>query len=151
MREQSELSKDRQVVKKLLNYLYYLGIVFLVFTCQQNDKFPLDPFFQELEKKSPEDVIKRFKAAPLDSVVLNHKKYSAIFVDAAAAVLEDSTQIKLFEDFLDENEMTSEQDLYTIIAAFHKRLHNEKVQWNELREEMINLSNRHNEKKIWKT
>lgn len=132
-----------------MNYFYFLTIVVFVFACKPYT-FPLDPFFNELALKSPQATLIRFKTAPLDSVVLNHLEYTEIFDDAAASVLQDSTQQRLFDDFLKENNMTSEQDLYTIIAAFHKRVNNKKVCLNKLRTEMINLSNKNNEQKYGK-
>lgn len=150
MEEQLKFINSKELRCEISVLVCFLTVVFLFFACKQHSEFPLDPFFRELEKESPTDVIKQFKSAPLDSVVLNHKAYSAIFVDAAAIVFEDSSQAKLLEDFLEKNEMTGEQDLYTIIAAFHKRLHNEEVRLHDLRAEMIDLSNKYNERRYGK-
>lgn len=149
MREQLNFNEKNDKLKKKMGYSYYLVIVILFFACRPYT-FPLDPFFNELALKSPKTTLMQFKIAPLDSVVLNHLEYSEIFDDAAAIVLQDSTQQRLFDDFLEKNNMDSEQDLYTIIAAFHKRLNNEKVCLYKLRTEMIDLANRHNERKYGK-
>jgi hypothetical protein len=122
--------------------------LFFLLGCQSENRFPLDRFFTDLETHSPQAVLIQFKNIPLDSAVLNHKEYSEIFVEAASVVLRDSSQMLLFENYCEDNEisLTYEADLYTIVAAFHKWLNNEAINIKHLRLEMIKMADEINEK-----
>lgn len=137
------------MVMKKLKYSIFLGctVIILCFSCQKNNDFPLDPFFNKLEETSPKSVLNEFKNSSMNSVVINHDKFSEIFTDAASIVLQDSSNKRLFENYCEDNSLslTYKQDYYTIIAAFHKRLHKKTVNIEKLKQEMVELSNEHNE------
>ena len=126
-----------------LNFTLLATCLVLSFGCRENSDFPLDPFFEDLKKNSPKDVLEQFKAAPYDSAVIGYEQYSEIFTEAAAIVLQDSAQMILFESYFEENgiSLVSKQDIYTIVAAFHKRLNNKKVDIKSLRQEMVSAQN----------
>ena len=69
-----------------LNFILLATCLVLGFGCNETSDFPLDPFFEDLKKNSPKDVLEQFKAAPYDSAVIGYAQYSDIFIEAAAIV-----------------------------------------------------------------
>lgn len=128
-------------------YLIFFTCIVFVFSCMKKSDFPLDPIFEDMKKNIPKNILEEFSGLPLDSAVINYKKYPEIFVDAATVAFQDSSQVILFENYCKVNglSLNYEQDYYTIIAAFHKRLNTKGIDIKELRKEMIELSNMINE------
>lgn len=120
----------------------------LSISCQNNNNFPLGPFFKALEANSPKDVLVQFKNAPFDSVIIHYDNYPEIFTDAASIVFQDSSQVRLFEDYCKNNlSLTYMPDFYTIVGAFHRWLNNKPIEIEQLRQEMIEISNNLTEEK----
>lgn len=136
---------------KLSSSLIFVFLL-LSLSCQKNSDFPLNSHFEKLKEESPDSVIIQFKTAPLDSAVINYDRYPEIFSDAASVVLQDSAQLVLFENYFKENgiDLKYKQDLYTIVAAFHKWLNSKTINIKKLHQEMIDMSNQFNEKKYGK-
>jgi hypothetical protein len=134
------------------DFLSILIFIFLSLSCQRNSDFPLRQHFKSLKENSPENVIKQFKTTPIDSAIINYDKFPEIFSDAASIVFQDSAQVVLFENYFKENgiDLEHKQDLYTIVAAFHKWLNNEKINIIKLHQEVIEMSNDFNEKRYGK-
>ncbi len=124
-------------MKVLVFILLFLGSI----SCN-NKGIYLNDFFEQLEIKSPKEVLKEFKDSSLDSVILNNRRYDAIWVETAGIILADSTEAAHFNEFLKLNNLEyGDQSKWTIIAAFHKYLHGEPYQIPELLDQMNNLSN----------
>ena len=121
-----------------------ISFLFLV-ACVSQNEFELDSFFKSLEQESPEGLIAKFKTDAIDSVVLNHKEYSLIYVDAAAKVLEGTSQVNAFEDFITKYDLTMQQHSLVIIAAFHHWLNNRPIDIELLKIEVRDLINRNHE------
>jgi hypothetical protein len=149
MKRQSKFNSFYMFYKDFLSILIF---IFLNLSCQRNSDFPLRQHFLNLKEYSPKNVIKQFQTTPLDSAVINYDKFPEIFSDAASIVFRDSAQVVLFENYFKENgiDLEYKQDLYTIVAAFHKWLNNEKINIKKLHQEMIEMSNEFNEKRYGK-
>lgn len=126
-------------------YFFYLLIV-IISSCRQPTY--LEEHFDELQQLSPPMLIQEFKQMPLDSAIINNERFSEIFVVTANVILSDSLKQNALKTYLKSNniDLLGRQDKWTIVAAFHKYLNNEKFEIYELWQEMVKFSNSEYEK-----
>lgn len=129
--------------------LFYLQLIIIIISCKQQPT-DLEKHFDELRQMSPPMMIQEFKQMPLDSAVINNERFNEIFVATANLILMDSLKKDALEIYFKSNniDLLGRQDKWTIVAAFHKFLNNEKYEIYELWEEMVKLSNSEYEKQF---
>lgn len=131
------------MANKTLTYF----LIFFIFSCCHNTSY-LEVHFQELHRMSPPKLIEEFKQMPFDSAIIHNERFNEIFVKNAKVILSDSAKAYALSEYFKNNniQLLGRQDKWTVIAAFHKYLNNEKYDILELWEAMSKLSNKEYEK-----
>ena len=128
---------------KNLNFMVTILFLHILLLTSCQNPFPLDSLFEEIkiQTKNP-SIIDDFKNLSLDSAIINYEQYPEIFVNAVAVALEDSTNKKIYLEFLKNNEINryNKFDGYLVIAVFHQRLNKKRIDLDNLRKTIYKVS-----------
>ncbi len=137
----------RAEAKRILipNYEKILILALLFIMACVNKEQPLDNFFKQLESESSKIELQKFKNMPLDSVLINYRKFDGIFVEVAGEILKDSTYLNEIVLIYRENhiQMVGRESLWLLTAAFHEYLNNRQYDFPKLWKHMKELGDRH--------
>ena len=118
----------QQIKSGLTSFFTFLCLILILIFASPGCKHEhgkLDSVFIQLEKNSPDSILKQFKMSNLDSTIISNAKYNAIFVETMKTVIRnDSTIIPNIKTVFKSYGIppVGKQIELTFMAAFHKYL-----------------------------